>query len=274
MRILDTHRPLHQRLSFYSLGCLMFTALLVLPSLRAEENSVSLNIEENSVDIPNYDMPGLLLRIAWDNRNNDIFIGRVSMDGQYLLITDRKTGDLASLEISTGIVRNLEIKKSGPDEDEFCSGAALSPDNQQVAYSWINPRLNVKELRVIDIDGSNSHTIFSAAADDIKPLEWTPDGQNVLIFHDGRSYDDGFDSENGLDRDNLAWISVLDGTARILETLEEGWTVSDACHSPDGRLVAYTLYQPAGEGEYSSHVVVLDTTTNQNSRILRTCLQG
>jgi hypothetical protein len=106
--------------------------------------------------------------------------GSPSPDGKYFSDMEWKSGNLLVRNLSTGEERVL-TESSGDDlENAFYS--VFSPDGRKLAYSW-SKKDGKFGIRTIGLDGSDPLTLIDdLAVDDIGPLGWTSDGQNILAF--------------------------------------------------------------------------------------------
>ena len=85
-----------------------------------------------------------------------------SPDGEYFTATDRRTGNLAIVDRSTGKKTTLTSDASWRDPHATTFFHVWSPDSQRIAYSWFTSEDNVwtTELRTIQRDGKGQRTIY------------------------------------------------------------------------------------------------------------------
>ncbi len=163
----------------------------------------------------------MVVRRVWKDLGADYF-GRPSPDGRYLIYVDMETGDLAVYDLVTGEKRSLTGK--GSDSAGVAGHSVVSPDGQQVAYSW-----NEHDLRLIGLDGSGPRLLYqNEELTYLIPRAWSPDGRDILALfrrNDGTS--------------QIALVSTADGSARVLKSLEWRWPRGQQSFSPDGRYIAY-----------------------------------
>ncbi len=169
---------------------------------------------------------GMVARQVWAGPGVDLF-GAPSPDGRFLTFVDWSTGDLAVRELATGVNRRLTNKGSWLESDEYAYYSIVSPDGQQVAYSWIH-KGGFTDLRLIGLDGSNPHVIYrNEETPWLEPNAWSPDGEHILTL---------------FARTDKTWqiglVSAADGAVRVLKTLD--WRrPRKMSFSPDGRYVVY-----------------------------------
>ena len=168
--------------------------------------------------------------------------GTLSRNGKYICDVDWETGDLVVYELASGKTRPLTKKGSWDASNDYAWFSAISPDSKQVAYGWRNEELGICELHLIGMDGSEHRVLLSNKEISwLQPVQWSPDGKHILARFTTRE-------ANNL----IVWVSVADGSVKVLKEVgkwwpgdwerRERWGVT-ACHSPDGRYIAYDLPQ-------------------------------
>ena len=198
-----------------------------------------------TTDAAEQDLSPITVRRLWSTPACD-FWGDPSPDGRYLTFRDRTTGDVAVHDFRTGEDRRVTSDAStGGDDPQFAVVSSFSPDGERIAFGWY--RDGCEELRVIGVDGSESHLLYRDESADVNPEEWSEDGSQILVgiaHHDGTR--------------QLGLVSVDDGSLRVLKTLPEPTTyVWESTISPDGRFVIYDW--PARAGADERDVFVLRT---------------
>lgn len=188
----------------------------------------------------------LVVRQVWSGQGVDAS-GSPSPDGKFLTFTDWDTGDLAIRELYTGEQKRLTNKGSFMSPMAFALNSKISPDNKLIAYAWMN-KYGTFDLRLIGIDGSADRALYSNADIEAYPHEWSRDGKHIAAF---------FYSQKGEDH-QMVWISVEDGSVRVLTTMPEGHTTgAGVSHSPDDRYIVYD--HPSVEDSLNYDIYLLAT---------------
>jgi Tol biopolymer transport system component len=152
-----------------------------------------------------------------------------SADGRFVGFTDWKTGELGIRDLTTGQSRLLTNGAGWVKSSDFAESSAISQDGRQIAYAWFSTKEGTYELRVMPLDGGVPRTVYRPYSEYPKVVGWTPDDKQILVVR-------------GLnDTSQLAFISVQDGSLRVLKSL--GMRKLNASLSPDGRFIAYDAFQ-------------------------------
>jgi cytochrome c peroxidase len=182
-------------------------------------------------------------RTVFTGRDAD---GKVSLtpDGRFMAVTDWSSGDIAIREMATGKLKRLMAKPGGWESDDVGEYAVLSPDRKQAAYLWYEGGRD-PHLRVIGTAAGSKPRILvrNPEFSYVIPAAWSPDGKSVLVHIWKVDY-----------TAQIAWVSVADGSIRILRSLDWRRPVHPAL-SPDGRYIAYSAL--AGPDSTDSDVYVL-----------------
>ena len=178
---------------------------------------------------------GITTRQVWAGPKTDFF-GAVSPDGKYLSFVDWETGDLAIRDLARETNRRLTNKGSWEASEDEAELSIWSPDGKQVAYQWLqeNTERVWYELRLISLDHPTPRVLYRCknAWEYIEPVDWSPDGKYILA---------NLVKEDA--NDQMALVSVADGTIRTLKKLPESVGLVDAAISPDGHYIVYDYWQ-------------------------------
>ncbi len=178
---------------------------------------------------------------VWSGEDPDFVTGDVSPDGRFLAEVDWGSGDLQVVDLETGTGRGLTGQ--GYDAGGYAWTSAFSTDGRRLAVSWYRDGADSHELRVVNLDGTDSRVLIPAGAEHyyVEPVDWAAADDEILVAVRIR------------DRTwQLILVSAADGTRRIVRQL--GWQTPGGGHdqaypdadlSPDGRYVAYD-YPPDG----------------------------
>jgi len=186
------------------------------------------------------------VRTVWEGPGGNLSAS-LSRDGKLLAFVDWATGDLAVRDLATGDTRRLTNKGSWAESQEFALTSAISPDGSRVAYSWRNSQRRF-ELRVIGIDGSRPETIYTSDTADAFPVDWLPDGAQilfVLLRPDGARA--------------IALMRVADRTVRVVRDFDAHFTEGHML-SPNGRTMAYDYRARRDAPTRDVHLLAVDGT--------------
>ena len=186
--------------------------------------------------------PGIVVRRVWAGAADPHFMGAPSPNGKYLTYVDWETGDLAVHELATG--KNRRLTNEGWEKGRH-TYSIFSPDSKYVACRWRGR--DSGGLRIIGLDGSERRFIKHPEGITIlRPTNWSTDGKHILALG-GAMWDDSVDA---FKFSKILFVSVEDGDARVLKTIERPGQFRMSL-SPDGRYVAYS-FPPAdnsGKGD-------------------------
>ena len=179
--------------------------------------------------------------------------GRMTADGKYITGLNLEKGDISQFEIASG--QKIQIKNIGPwsEFDMESMGQVLSHDGKKIVYDsytkdW-SPQLLIRNL-----DGSEVRTLHSEKDSYLFPYDWSPDAKFILAIR----------SKN--DVNELTLISTLDGSVRVLRNISSGlFMVDNACFSPDGRFIAFSLIQ---DGNPPNGDIFLMTSDGRNETVV------
>jgi hypothetical protein len=177
---------------------------------------------------------GNVVRQVWAGPGVDTY-GGLSPDGRFLSFVDWDTGALALRDLVSGSNRYLTATDyPNVTYTEFALNSVISQDGKQVAYTWQSAE--GLELRIFDLDESESRVLYAnEEAGYIIPTAWSPDGEYILATF------------SRPDKTNqIAMVSVTDGSVRVLKTLEDWRYVQRLSISPDGRYIVFDFPQERG----------------------------
>jgi Tol biopolymer transport system component len=182
------------------------------------------------------------------------FIGRPSLDGRHVVYTDWATGDIAIRDLRTNEVRRVTTTGSQVKPIQFGMDPAFSPDGKYVVYEWHHPdSRSYWDLRIAPADRSGSpRVLYDTTGFNMLGPSWSRDGQHIAIAR--------YPTDES--RTDLLWVSVNDGSVRVLDT----YAVSGyqgLSHSPDDRYVVYSVRR---RGEPEQHDIHIAATDGSGSR--------
>jgi len=177
------------------------------------------------------------IRKVWEGTS--IVPGPISPDGRFISYVDWETGDLGIFQIATGEMRRLTTNKSA--WNEYVDYSCWSPDSKQIVYNWWTEPEGIEQLRIIGIDGSVPHILFSDSNYVwVQPYNWSPDGSKILALLQKK------------DRTEIALITVADGSMHPLFEELSFWHWTDLPSkmnfSPDGKFIVYDI-RPEGDSQ-------------------------
>jgi Tol biopolymer transport system component len=151
-----------------------------------------------------------------------------SADGRFIVYS-KIVGQVDQVVVAATDGSSTRVITAGPEANW---GPALNPDGHTIAFVKGFPL--VLDIYAIDVDGTNERPLTSIPIGDQNGLEWSPDG-GTLVFSAGDSDVAGED----------LWAVGLDGRPehRIVDDFgSDIWPT----WSPDGSLIAYLNWSPAG----------------------------
>jgi Tol biopolymer transport system component len=173
--------------------------------------------------------------------------GNPSADGLFLSFVDWETGDVAVRDLTTGQNRRLTRKGDWTQSPEYAEWPKISPDGKQVIYSWVTPEYG-HEIRVVDTDGKTAPRVVlrNSELHYIIPWAWSPDGKAVVTL-----------LSRGDDTNQLVWVSIADGSTRLLKSLDWRWPMNTSLSS-DGRFLVYDLNQSENASQRDVFIMTAD----------------
>jgi Tol biopolymer transport system component len=187
----------------------------------------------------------LMTRLIWnDVDQSDYSVGAPSADGRYLSFSG--DGDeLYVRDLREGTSHRLTTLGEKSGGIEAVAESLVCPDGRYVAYGWDGgPSF---DLRILPVDRQLAEPRILHSSDEttyVVPVGCTPDGQSLLVLRTLR------------DRTGqIAFVSLVDGSLRVLKS-PRGWDqLGKVSLSPDGRFIAYS--GPAGPGLPAHDIFVL-----------------
>lgn len=177
----------------------------------------------------------------------ELGMGTVSPDGRYFSFMDVATGNLMLHDFQTGANRQLTTTARN-EPKEYSEDSVISRDGKRVAYAWFAN--GGFEVRVLDLNrtGAQPQVLFSnhVAAPLIFPYDWSPDDKWIAV-------------QIRRDRTGqIAMVSTVDGTMRVLKSSSEWRRAEVMAFSPDGRYLAYDLGPTLDANQHDVFVVATD----------------
>ena len=179
------------------------------------------------------DKPEVAVRQVWEPSREPVlsdFCGAPSPDGRYLSFTDYgDQGNLAIRDLTTGEYRDLTDEATWDEPDQFAQLSRWSPDGKQIAYTWCNE--GPWELRIVGLDGSKPRVLYCSESKQVTYIylhTWSQDGKCILV-----------DLKKPDGANEIALVSVADGSTRVLRSLKSLPSLHWMSLSPDGRYVVY-----------------------------------
>ncbi|MCC6298820.1 MAG: PD40 domain-containing protein [Anaerolineales bacterium] len=154
------------------------------------------------------------------------FIGNVvspsfSPDGERILFANRAGEGPTSLWTVDNTGENPDLLYAGPNT---IVGADWSPDGETIAFAMAGDNPSSYEIFLMHVDGSNVRQLTRGLAGIGGSLDWSPDGQYLLI-HAGPEGDKD--------------IFRVDVQAQTAVQLTDGGNNASASYSPDGQWIAF-----------------------------------
>jgi Tol biopolymer transport system component len=168
----------------------------------------------------------LILRKLEYPQLNEPF-ARLSPDGKkmaYIVYAGNSPKSIEILDLKTRTSKVLiDSGASGQ------SSVVWSPESDKIAYTFRG-----KELRVLDIDGTNSRILLKNSGDLIYPTDWSRDGKKIMCFFVAS------------DRPCRMGTVTSDGQIQFLATGNSIDWSDEAKFSPDGAYVACSFEEKDG----------------------------
>lgn len=194
----------------------------------------------------------LTARRVWDNVGTPP-LGTISPDGRYLSLTDWSDGSLSLREMTTGTLTKLT--SGGLAQGSFAYGSIFAADGAAVAFNWTQSAAARPELRTVRLESRKELVVYrNDQLNYFQPVDWSQDGRQLLML---------FSRLDGTNQ--IATVSVADGSARVLKTLD--WRApTTMAFSPDDRWIVYDF--PSREQAPERDVFVLAADGSRETRIV------
>ncbi len=181
--------------------------------------------------------------------------GSVSPDGRFVSRLDWTAGaNIVVRDLRTGEQRQLT--DSGWDSEGRAWLSAISPDAKHVAYGWTSWQRDWAELRIFGLDGSPPRVLYrDETIQWVNPYGWSPDGSQILTML----------STGGTGQISL--VSVVDGSVRVLKSIDRLGSPRTMSFSPDGRYIAYD--HPVQEGSAQRDIFVMSADGSRETSVVR-----
>ena len=191
------------------------------------------------------------------NEAKDFTSGTLSPDGRYASFTDPETGDVAVLDIVSGLSRRVTSRIQHETSTAYAEYSAFSPNSLDIAYVWYTDSSGVGryELRVVPVQGGRPRVIRLRDIAYLELCGWTPDGKHLLavVHRTERSVGE------------LALVGVDAPTVEVLRTFDYS-AAFGASVSPDGKWIAFAF--PANNELGSNPVIHLMTVSGTSEQVL------
>ena len=194
---------------------------------------------------------GMSVRRVWTGPRVD-FHGSVSRDGRYVSYVDwsHATGPNLALHDLAEDKDRLLTHNDYDVTPGFPVYSVISPDGEQVAYTWMNNETRQHELRVVPAapePGTEPRMVYTnSETPDIRPQAWFPDGKRVLAQISRR------DKTN-----QIVSISLSDGSVEVIKSIEWRWPHHLGL-SPDGKNIVYDFEPTQGAGQHDIYLLAAD----------------
>ena len=183
---------------------------------------------------------GLTVRQVWTGTLKGKGQVAISRDGRYLAYLRDPVG-LSVRDLLTGEDRHLTV----PDTDRFI----FSPDGKSIAYRCNKCASGGRDDLRTEALGGSAPRVLNVNYDGpvLFPIDWASDGKHLLA---------GATNQNG--NRQLIFVSVADGSVRVLKTFEAWGTLLGAGLSPDGRYVVYAFTARKDSAERDIFILATD----------------
>ena len=199
--------------------------------------------------------PPMVRRVS--NEMKDFSSGTLSPSGRYASFTDGETGDLAVLDLVSGVRRHVTTRSQRETSTEYAESSVFSPNSRDIAYVWYSDSSGVAryELRVVSVLGGRPRVVQLRDVPYLELCGWTPDGKHLLAFV----------QRAGSSIGELALVGVDAPTVERLRTFDFS-AAFGASVSPDGKWIAFAF--PANNELGSNPAIHLMTVNGSDEHAL------
>ncbi len=196
----------------------------------------------NAQPRPGFLAPALVMK-------GEISALHVSHDGRYVVFIDWNASELSVHDRTTNMDRRLTHQSPG-DAGQYPGNAAISPDNQLVAYNWYQP--DRFELRLMPLSGGEPRHIDTGGVAG-RLQGWTPDGRELLILKANSLEETG----------DLGFVNIETGRFRRITQAQAS---THARLSPDGSRIVLSELSKQDPTQNDIHLV--DCATGKKQLLL------
>ncbi len=189
-------------------------------------------------------------RVVWRGSETTYGVGRVSADGRYIsyvTYAGPKGLNLKVRDLTSNTDRTITDVDWTTGE---ASDSTFSPDGKQLAYGWTTYARGTQpktfEIRVATLDGTaapRTRSIYASVQHNTSPLDWAPDGKTLAVRVELP------------DRTKQIALLGLEGSFRVLKTVDNWRGVNKMFFSPDGKYLAYDT--PTSETDQRRDVFII-----------------
>ncbi|MFC2083604.1 tetratricopeptide repeat protein [Bacteroidota bacterium] len=203
----------------------------------------------------------LNLTKVWDYKYEP-YGGEPSPDGRYISFVNWESAEVAVCDLKTGKTRDITNDGTWKNPIRFPDKIIWSSDSKEVIYYWIvgEGENRTSEVRFVSLEDQEPRILakgdfFSAPY----PMDWSNDGKYVLAvqFEEDKTIPGSW-SDQTTWYHKIVFMSVEDGTIRIVKDLGKNHFGNYASLSPDSRYIIYSTSQRSGPKEEDIFLISAD----------------